>query len=95
MRLHLEDGSDLCEVDILPVSQGYDLVECTEKLKAVSKDGCFVKGSADVGSDAGEEMKGVDVLENVRVLVGDEDHIEVLKRLIDEANGVCLDGGML
>lgn len=36
-------------------------------------------------------MQGVDVLENVGLLVGDEHHVELVERLVDEADIVLFD----
>lgn len=40
-------------------------------------------------------MKGIDVLEDVGLAVGDEDHIELVEGLVDKSNIVLLDSGML
>lgn len=40
-------------------------------------------------------METVDVLENVRLTVGDQHNIQLVQRLVHEAHVVLLDGGML
>lgn len=40
-------------------------------------------------------MQGVNVLENVGLAVGDEHHVELVERLVDEAHIVLLDDRML
>lgn len=40
-------------------------------------------------------MEGIDVLEDVGLAVGDEDHVQLVQRLVDEANVVLLDSGVL
>ena len=95
MRLHLENAANLGDVDVLAIPEADDLIKGTEELKAVAEHGGLIERSAEVGDGAGEEVEGVNVLENVGVLVGDEDHVEVLERLVDEADGIGLDRGVL
>lgn len=40
-------------------------------------------------------MERVDVLQDVGLAVGDENHVQLVQGLVDEANVVLLDGGML
>ena len=40
-------------------------------------------------------MERVDVLEDVGLAVGNEDHVQLVERLVDEANVVLLDSGVL
>lgn len=40
-------------------------------------------------------MEGVDVLENVGLTVGDEDHVQLVQWLVHEADIVLLDRGVL
>ncbi len=52
-------------------------------------------GPAEVGDEACEEVERLDVLEDVAVLVGDEDHVQVLQGLVDVADVLRLDRRVL
>lgn len=95
MTFHLQEGLDLAEGQVLSVSQCDELVESAEQLVGIFHDLPFVQGSARAGNDLGEEMEGVDVLQDVALSVGYEDHVELVEGLIDEANIVLLDNGVL
>ena len=77
MTLHLEHIAHLHVIDLLPIAQAHDLVECAQQLKRVFQNLALLRGPANVGDDAGEEVEGLDVLEDVRRLVGDEEDVEV------------------
>jgi len=55
----------------------------------------LVQTPASAADDLGEEVEGVDILEDVGLAVGDEDHVQLVQRLVYEADIVLLDGGML
>lgn len=48
-----------------------------------------------ITDDPSEEVQGIDVLEDVRGLVGDEEDVEVFEGLVDEADVGGFDGGVL
>lgn len=95
MALHLEEGLDLTDGQVLPVTQGDQLVEGAEQLEGVLQDLPLLQALASTGDDLSKEMQGVDVLEDVRLAVRDEDHVELIEGLIYETNIVLLDRRML
>lgn len=95
MTLHFQKGLDLADRQVLPVSERHQLVEGADKLKGIPEDLSFVEALARAGNDLSEEVQGVDVLEDVGLLVGDEHHIQLVQRLVDEADIVLLDRRVL
>jgi hypothetical protein len=95
VALHLEHAPDLHEVDILAIALADDLVKRAEDVEGVLQNLALVRAPADVGHYACEQVEGVDVLEDVRRLVCDENYIEVFQRLVHEANVRGFDGGVL
>ena len=55
----------------------------------------LVQALAYAAHDLREEVKGVDVLENVGLLVGDEHHVELIKRLVNESDIVLFNSCVL
>jgi hypothetical protein len=95
MTLHLKEGLYLRQRQILPVAQGHNLIECAEELKGIAKYFPLIQTLANACNDLGEEMQAVNVLEDVGLSVCDEHDVEFVQRLIDEADVVLLDGGVL
>lgn len=95
MGLHLEECLDLADGQVLAVTQGDQLVESAEQFVGISEDFALIQTLACAGDHLGEEMERVDVLQDVGLAVGDEDHVQLVEGLVDEANIVLLDGGML
>ena len=95
MTLHLQEGLDLADGEVLPVSERHELVKGADKLKGISEDLAFVEALAGAGDDLGEQVQRVDVLEDVGLLVGDEHHVQLVQRLVDEADVVLLDRRVL
>lgn len=95
MALHLQEGLDLADGQVLPVSQGDQLVESAEQLIGILDDLPFVQALARAGDNLGEEMERIDVLEDVGLAVGDEDHVELVQGLVDKTDVVLLNCGML
>lgn len=95
MRLHLEEGLDLADRQVFPVTQSNQLIEGAEQLVCVLQNLPLVETSACAGDDLGEEVEGIDVLQDVGLLVRDEDHVELVQRLVHEADIVLLDGSVL
>lgn len=60
MRLGLENASDLLNGDVLPVSEGDDLVEGCDEVEGVVEDGGFVGrgGTKEVGDGSSDEGEG-------------------------------------
>lgn len=46
MRVHLSKSANLGQVNVLPVSQSYDLIKCKYEIKTVLRDLAFLQYSA-------------------------------------------------
>lgn len=75
MRLHVEEGLDLTQGEVLAVTESDQLIKGTQKLKSIAQNLALVQASADAGDNLGEEVQRVNVLEDVGLAVGDEDHV--------------------
>lgn len=95
MGLHLEESLDLADGQVLPVAQSDQLVESAEQFVGISEDFALIQTLACAGDHLGKEMERVDVLQDVGLAVRDEDHIQLVQGLVDEADIVLLNGGML
>ena len=95
MGLHLEESLDLADGQVLAVAQGDQLIESAEQFVGISEDFALVQTLACAGDHLGKEMERVDVLQNVGLAVGDEDHVQLVQGLVDKADVVLLDRGML
>ena len=91
MALHLQKGLNLADGQVLPVPERHQLIEGADELKGVPQNLALVKALAGAGDDLGEQVQRVDVLEDVGLLVGDEHHVQLVQRLVDEADIVLLD----
>lgn len=56
MTLHLQEGLDLADGEILPIPQGDQLIECAEELEGILENLTFLQILAGAGDDLGEEM---------------------------------------
>lgn len=95
MTLHIKECLDLTDGQILPISQGNELIKCAEEFVSILEDFTLVKTLACASDDLGEEVQGVDVLENVGLAVGDENHVKLVEGLVNETDIVLFDGRML
>lgn len=95
MAFHLQEGLDLAERQVFSVPEGNKLVKSAEQLVGILHNLSLVQGLAGARHDLGEEVKGIDVLQDIALSVGDEDHVKLIEGLINEANIVLLDGGVL
>lgn len=95
MTFHLEEGLDLADSEVLAVTEGHQLVEGAKQFVGISEDFALVEAPAGAGDNLGEKVEGVDVLKNVGLLVGDEDHVQLIQGLVDESDIVLLDDGVL
>ena len=78
VTLHLEHIAHLHEIDLLPVSHADNLVKRAQQLERILQNLPLLCAPAKVRDDAREKMEGLDVLEDVGCLVGDEQDVEVL-----------------
>lgn len=85
----------MADVEVLAVAEGNELVESAEQLVGIAQDFSLVEGLAGASDDLGKEVEGVDILEDVGLLVGDEHHVELVQWLVDKADIVLLDRSML
>lgn len=95
MTLHIQERLDLAHREVLAVTQCNQLIKGAEQLVGILDDFPLVQSLACAGDDLGEQVQRVDVLEDVGLAVGDEYHVELVERLVDESNIVLLDGGVL
>ncbi len=95
MTLHLQECLDLADCQVLPVAQRDQLVEGAEQFIGIFEDLSLLQALASVGDHLGEEVQGIDVLEDVGLAVGDEHHIELIQGLVDEADIILLNRRVL
>src|SRR5436190_120832 len=95
MALHLEKRLDLTNGQVLAVPEGDELVEGAEDVEGMLENLALVQAFAYAADDLGEEVERIDVLENVGLLVGDENHVELVQGLVDKSDVVLLDRGVL
>ena len=95
MTLHLQEGLDLSERQVLPIPLRHQLIESAQKLKRMLEDFPLVQTLADACHHLGEQVERVDILEDVGLAIGDKDHVELVEGLVDITDIVLLDRGML
>ena len=95
MTLHIQECADLAESEVLSISQGDQLIEGAKQVVGISHNLPLVQALAGAGDNLGEQVEGVNVLEDVGLAVGDEHHVELVEWLVDEAHIVLLDGRVL
>lgn len=95
MTLHLQEGPDLADGQVLSVAESNQLVECAEKLVGISDNFSLVQSPAGARHHLGEQVQRIDVLEDVGLAVGDEHHVELVERLVNESHIVLLDDRVL
>ena len=78
MTLHVKEGLDLTQGEILPIAQGHKFIESAQEFECIPKNFPLVQTLADAADDLREEMKGVNVLQDVRLPVGDQNHVELV-----------------
>ena len=75
MTLHLQEGLNLRQRQVLPVSQCHQLIERAQQLKGIAQDFPLIEALANAGSHLGEKVQTVDVLKNVGLAVGNKDNV--------------------
>jgi hypothetical protein len=95
VAFHLEECLDLAKREVLAVAEGDKFVKGAEEFVGISDDFPLIEASTGTGDDLGKQVERIDVLQDIGLAIGDEDHIELVERLIDEADIVLLDGGVL
>ena len=95
MALHLQECPDLADGKVFSVTKSDQLVEGAEEFVGVLNDLPLVEAFASAGHHLSEEMEGVNVLQDVGLPVRDEDHVQLVQWLVDEADVVLLDCGVL
>jgi hypothetical protein len=78
VRLHLQEGLDLTDGQVLPVTQGDQLVKGAKKFVGISHNLALVEALAGARDNLGKEVEGVNVLQDVGLAVRDEDHVELV-----------------
>lgn len=95
MAFHFKKGLDLAQGQVLPVAQSDKLIEGAKQLVGISKDLPLVQAFADARHNLGKKVQRIDVLQDVGLPIGDENHVKFVEWLIDIANVVLLHGSML
>jgi hypothetical protein len=95
VTFHFENTPHLYKIHLFPITHAYDLIKCAKELKALLLDFALISGAAHIRHNTREQMEGVNILENVGSLVGDEKDIEVFEWLVDIADLSSFDGGVL
>lgn len=95
VALHLHKRLDLAHGQVLAVALRHQLVERAQQLKGIARDLALVERLAQPCHHLREEVQRVDVLQNVGLEVRDKNHVQLIEGLVDEADVVLLDGGVL
>ena len=95
MTLHLQECLDLADCKIFPIPLGDQLVKGAEKFVGILKNLPLIQCLACAGDDLCEKVERVDVLEDVGLSVGDENHVQFVERLVNKADIILLYGCML
>lgn len=95
VTLHVEECPNLAERQILTVAQSHQLIKGAEEVVGIPENLPLVQALAGTGDDLREQVERVDILQDVRLAVGDEHHVELVERLVDESDIILLDCCML
>lgn len=95
MGLHLQEGLDLADCEIFPVTQSDELVKSAEQFVGILEDLPLFQALASTCDNLGEQVERIDILEDVGLAVRNEDHVEFVEGLIHETDVVLLNGSML
>lgn len=95
MTFHIQERPDLAEGQVFPVAQRHQFIKGAQQLVSIPQDFPLIQTLASACNDLGEEVERVNVLKDVGLAVGDEDHVELIQGLVDEADIVLLDGRVL
>jgi hypothetical protein len=95
VAFHFQECLDLAEGKILPVPESHQLIKGAQQLKGIPHDLALIQTLADACRDLCEQVEAVDILQDVRLPVGDENDVKFVQGLVDEAHIVLLDGGVL
>lgn len=95
MTFHIQERPDLAEGQVFPVAQRHQFIKGAQQLVSIPQDFPLIQALASARNHLGEEVKRVNVLEDVGLAVGDEDHVKLIQGLVDKADIVLLDGRML
>lgn len=95
MRFHIKEGLDLAKGEVLPVAHGDEFIKGAKQLECIAQNLPLVQALADAGNNLGEKVERINVLQNVGLAVGDEDHVQLVQGLVDEAYIVLLDRRVL
>ena len=95
MTLHLQYVPHLDQRHLFSVAHTDDLIKCTEQIKSILEDFAFFCISAHIRHDAGDQMQRLNVLEDIRGLVRNQEDVQFLQRLVDISNFSGFDGRVL
>lgn len=95
MTLHIKERPDLAERQILTVPQSHQLVKGAEQLVGIPENFPLIQALTRASDNLSEEMERINILQDVGLAVGDEDHVELVEGLIDKSDVILLDGRVL
>lgn len=95
MTLHFQECLNLRKGQVLSITQCHQFIECAQQLEGIAEDFPLIQALANAGGHLGEQMKTVDILKDIRLTVGDQDNVQLIQWLIDEADVVLFNGGVL
>lgn len=95
MTLHLKKCLDLAQRKVFAIAQCNQLVKCAEQFISIAKYFSLIQAFAYASDNLRKEMERVDVLQDIRLSIGDEYHVKLVKGLVDIANIVLLNSCML
>ena len=95
VAFHLQESLNLGQRQVLPVTQGHQLVERAKQLEGIAQDLPLIQTPANAGRHLGKQMQAVDVLEDVRLAVRNEHDVQLVERLVHEAHVILLNNRML
>lgn len=75
MTLHFQEGLDLSKGQILSVPQSDQFIIGTEQFESIAQNLPLIQALTDAGGDLGEKVETVDVLQDVRLAVRNQDNV--------------------
>lgn len=95
MTLHVKECLDLANGQILAVTKGDELIKSTEQLVGVLNNLALVQALTGASDHLCKQVQRVDVLQNIRLAVGDENHVKFVEGLINKSDIVLFDDRVL
>ena len=77
------------------MTQAHDFIKGAQKLISIAQDLSLVQGFAKTADNLGKKVQRINVLQDVRLPVGDENHVKLVERLVNIAHVVLFHSGVL